>query len=43
MIENWAGSVWLQSINVGSGRDEGICEQSEWMTKSGVAVSDDGA
>ena len=42
-IENWADSVWLQSINVGSGCDEAICEQSECMMKSGVAVNDDGA
>jgi hypothetical protein len=42
-IEKWTDSVCLQLINVGLGHDEAICEQSECMTKSGVAVSEDGA
>ena len=42
-IENWTDSVWLQSINVGLGRDEAIFEQSDCKMKSWVAVSDNGA
>ena len=42
-IENWTDSVCLQSINVGSGRDEAIFEQSDCMIKPGVTVTDNGA